>query len=259
MKKIKLLLIEKNDFYKNVIEEVVATSFHEIEFVATAKDMLLAVDLVDRYDPQILIMDADLNRNDALNILPLMHDKGIRMVFISSNSKHVIESLKFSFVDFVFKPFDVIELIVAIDDAIAEIEDEFYNVKIEALMENINSKDEVDKLVVQGRIDTRIVSIHDIIEARSVEGGTYFIFFDNSGLFSPISLRRYELILRDHGFIRCNSRTLINSSRVEFIDEDRGFLYMGNNLYEKFDRRKGDILKQLIRESSHSDLNRLHA
>ncbi len=259
MKKIKLLLIEANDFYKNVIEEVVASNFHEIDFVATAKDISSAVGFVNRHDPQILILDADLNKNDALNILHLMQDKGIRMVFISSYSEHIIESLKFSFVDFIFKPFDVIELIVAIDDAIAEIEDEFYNVKIEALMENIISDDEVDKLVVKGKTDTRIISIHEIIEARSVEGGTYFIFFDNSGLFSPIPLRRYELILRGHGFVRCNPRTLINSSRVEFIDEERGFLYMGNNLYEKFERRKGDVLKQLIRESSHSDVSRLHA
>ncbi len=259
MKKLKLLLIEENDFYKNVIEEVVATSFHEIESVITAKDILSAVDLVNRHEPQILIMDIDLNRDDALDALHLMHDKGIRMVFISSSSGRVIESLKFSFVDFIFKPFDVIELIVAIDDAIAEIEDEFYNVKIEALMENIDSKDEIDKLIVQGRIDTRKISIHDIVEARSVEGGAYFIFFDNSGLFSPISLRRYELILRGHGFVRCNPKTLINSSRVEFIDEDRGILYMGNDLYEKFDPRRGNILRQLFRGASRHDLNRLHA
>ena len=259
MNKINLLLIEANDFYKKVIKEVVESNFSEVVFSGVANNAESAITLLEKNSPRILILDLDTADKHIPKLLSVSKEKNIRIVFISSLSEHVIESLKFSFVDFVFKPFDVIDLIVALDDVIAELEDKFYAVKIGTLLENISTDREIERLIVKGMIDTRDVSIHDIIEARSVEKGTFFTFSDGSELFSPIPLRRFELILRSHGFVRCNSKTLVNISKIEFLDEEKDILYLDKGLLEAIEHRKVVMLKQLIRDNSVSNVSRLHA
>ncbi len=259
MNKINLLLIEANDFYKKVIKEVVESNFSEIVFSGVANNAESAITLLEKNPPRILILDLDTADKHIPKLLSVSKEKNIRIVFISSQSEHVIESLKFSFVDFVFKPFDAIDLIVALDDVLAELEDKFYAVKIGVLMDNISPGRDIERLIVKGMIDTRDVSIHDIIEARSVKKGTFFTFSDGSELFSPIPLRRFELILRSHGFVRCNSRTLVNISKIEFLDEEKDILYLDKGLFEAIEHRKIVTLKQLIKENSLSTVSRLHA
>ena len=259
MKKIRLLLIEESEFYNRVLEEVVATNFRNVEIAGSVKSMHSALLKIEKLLPHILVLDFDLPEKDIILLLHLSRKKGFRIVFLSSLSDRLIEALRFSFVDFALKPFDVTDLIVAIDDAIASLEDKFYHIKIGTLAANINSTGEIDRLVVQGRRNTKVVHIFDIVEARSVDGGSYFCFSEGKNMFSPVPLRRYESILKSHGFIRCNSKTLINVAKVHHIDEENGFLYMENGKREEFEFRKTGVIRQLVNDYSFRNIKKLHA
>jgi len=259
MKKIKLLLIEKSEYNDQILQEVVATNFPEVEIIGSVKSMQSALIWIEKQSPHILLLDFDLPEDDITLLIHLSRKKGFRIVFLSSLSDRLIEALKFSFVDFAFKPIDITDLIVAIDDAIASLDDNFYHIKVGTLAANLNSTGEIDRLVVQGREKTKVVPIFDIIEARSVDGGSYFCFSGRQGMFSPVPLRRYEAILRSHGFIRCNSKTLINAAKVHHIDEDHGVLYMENGRSEKFESRKTVAIKQMVNDHSFKNIKKLHA
>jgi len=252
-------LVEDNDFYNRVIGEVVAANFREIEITGSVKNMQSALLWIEKNSPHILVLDFDLPEKDIILLLHLSRMKGFRIIFISSLSERLIEALKFSFVDFVFKPFDVMDLIVAIDDAITSLKDEYYHIKIGTLAANLYAKGEMDRLILQGRSSTKVVSILDIIYARSEGGGSYFTFSGMPDMFSPVPLRRYEMLLKAHGFIRCNTKTLINAAKVKLIDEELGKLFLANGSDEEFEIRKTNAIRQLVENYSFRNMNRLHA
>ncbi len=259
MNKIKLLLVEDDTFYQRIVEEIIKVNFPEIVITGIVKDIKTAKEFIIKDDPQILVLDINLPDGTSFDLLQQIENKNYRVVFISAYSEYALESLKFSFVDFVFKPFDPNDLIVAVDDAIADLEEKFYDVKIETLTHNVNSKNGANKLVIQGKRSVKVVGIDDIVWASAVYNGSLFYFSDGTVFLSPLPLRRYESLLRTHSFIRCHPKVLVNIVHVKYMAEETNRLYFDKELYVNYEPRKTNLLKQLIKHASLSDVSSLHA
>ncbi len=259
MEKIKLLLVEDDIFYQRVVERVIKGNFPEVVITGIAKDIKSAKESIENDNPHILVLDVNLPDGTSFDLLQQIDKRNHRIVFISAHSEYLVEALRFSFVDFIFKPFDAIDLIVAIDDAISELEESFYYVKLEVLVENINSEKGVNKMVIQGKRSAKAVDISDIVWAGSVYSGSLFYFTDGTVFLSPLPLRRYELLLRSHGFMRCHPKTLINLKHVRFMDEKKNRLYFGDGLHVNYDPRKTNQLKKFVKQRMVSNARRLQA
>jgi two-component system LytT family response regulator len=259
MEKVKLLLVEDDIFYQKIVERVIKGNFPEVVITGIAKDVKSAKESIKNDNPHILVLDVNLPDGTSFDLLQQIDKRNHRIVFISAHSEYLVEALRFSFVDFIFKPFDAIDLIVAIDDAISELEESFYYVKLEVLVENINSEKGVSKMVIQGKRSVKAVDISDIVWAGSVYSGSLFYFTDGTVFLSPLPLRRYELLLRSHGFMRCHPKTLINLKHVRFMDEKKNRLYFGDGLHVNYDPHKTNHLKKFVKQRMISKARRLQA
>ncbi len=259
MEKVKLLLVEDDVFYQKVVERVIKGNFPEVVVTGVAIDVKSAKELIEKDTPHILVLDVNLPDGTSFDLLQQIDKSNHRIVFISAHSEYLAEALKFSFVDFIFKPFEAIDLIVAIDDAISELEESYYHVKLEVLVENINSEKGVSKLVIQGKRSAKAVEIDDIVWASSVYSGSLFYFSDGTVFLSPMPLRRYELLLRSYGFMRCHPKTLINIKHVRFLDEKKNRLYFGDGLHVNYDPRKTNQLKKFVKQRLVNSARRLQA
>ncbi len=259
MEKVKLLLVEDDVFYQKIVERVIKRNFPEVVITGVAKDVKSAKEYIEKDSPQILVLDVNLPDGTSFDLLKQIDKSNHRVVFISAHSEYLAEALKFSFVDFIFKPFDAIDLTVAIDDAISELQESYYHVKLEVLVENINSEKGVSKMVIQGKRSAKAVDISDIVWAGSVYSGSLFYFSDDTVFLSPLPLRRYELLLRSYGFMRCHPKTLINIKHVRFLDEKKNRLYFGDGLHVNYDPRKTNQLKKFIKQRLVSVARRLQA
>jgi len=259
MNKVKLLLVEDDVFYQKIVERVIKGNFPEVVITGVAKDITSAKECIKKDNPHIIVLDVNMPDVVSLELLQLIYKSNYRVVFISANSEFMVEALKFSFVDFIFKPFDAIDLIVAIDDAISELEESDYHVKLDVLVENLNSEKGVYKLVIQGKRSVKAVDIGGIVWAGSVYSGSLFYFSDGTVFLSPMPLRRYDLLLRSHGFMRCHPKTLINIKHVKFLHEKTNRLYFGDGLHVNYDPRKTNHLKQFLKQGLVSEASRLQA
>ncbi len=259
MDKVKLLLVEDDILYQKIVERVIEGNFPEVVITGIVDNIKSARECIKEDSPQILVLDVNLPDGTSFELLQQIEKSNFRVVFISAYSEYLVESLKFSFVDFIFKPFDAIDLIVAVDDAISELEESFYNVKLEVLVENINSEKGVNKLVIQGRRSAKVVEVINIVWASSVYSGSLFYFSDGTVFMSPLPLRRYELLLRSHNFMRCQPKTLVNVRHINFLDEKTNRLYFGDGLYVYYEPRKANQLKQFVKQDLVSELSVLQA
>ena len=259
MDKVKLLLVEDDVFYQKTVERVIKGNFPEVVITGIVKDIKSAKKSIEEESPHILVLDVNLPDGTSFDLLQQIDKSNHRVVFVSAYSEYLGEAMKFSFVDFIFKPFDAIDLIVAIDDAILEIEESYYHVKLEVLVENINSEKGVNKLVIQGKRSAKAVEVDDIVWASSVYSGSLFYFSDGTVFLSPMPLRRYDLLLRSHGFMRCHPKTLINIKHVKFLHEKTSRLYFGDGLHVNYDPRKTNHLKQFLKQGLVNETSRLQA
>ncbi len=252
MTPIKLLIVEDDLYNQKAVEKIINNHFQEIEIVGKISSVLDGINAVETLHPDLLILDIHLIGGTAFEILQQSKYNNYKVVFMSAYHEYALEALKFSSVDFVFKPFDINELIIAIDKAIDEIRDESYDMKIKALFDNIDYQNKNKKIVLQGKESIKVCQIQEIIWAKAIVGGANFYFEDGSYFFTNKPLRRYESILTSHAFFRCHPHYLINLVKIKEVLFKKNRIHMSNDDEVAFETRR---YSQLINALGSNDLN----
>ncbi len=108
MKKIKVLIVDDSAVTRKLITESLEKS-REIEVVATAIDPFIAVNKIQRHEPDVITLDIEMPRMDGLTFLSkimIAHPMPVIMVsaFTEKGAKETMKALELGAVDFVLKP-----------------------------------------------------------------------------------------------------------------------------------------------------------
>ncbi|MCU4163692.1 LytR/AlgR family response regulator transcription factor [Carboxylicivirga caseinilyticus] len=252
MSQIKLLIVEDDLYNQRAVEKTIENHFQEIEIVAKATSVKEGLEAIEQHHPDLLILDIHLTDGTSFDILRQSDYNSYKVVFMSAYHEYALEALKFSSVDFVFKPFDINELIIAIDKAIDEIMDESYDIKIKALFDNIDFQNKNKKVVLQGKHNVKVCQVEEIVWAKAIVGGANFYFEDGSYFFTSKPLRRYESILSTHAFFRCHPHYLINLLKVKEVKYDMKRIHMTNDDEVAFETRRYNQLINALHPNIHN-------
>lgn len=238
MESLKLLIVEDDVCMQRAVEMVVASHFAEIQVIGKTDSVAGALEAIREYQPELLLMDIHLSDGTAFDILRQSQDCQHKVVFMSAYQEYALEALRFSAVEFVFKPFDINELIVAIDKAIEQIHDAFYPQRLTALFNNIDNPRKMPTVVLQGRDQIKVCNIKSIVWAKAIQGGANFYFEDGAYFFAEKPLRRYEGILNNYNFFRCHPHYLINLNHLKEVDPETRRLKLSNSDEVLFEERR---------------------
>nr|WP_319400980.1 LytTR family DNA-binding domain-containing protein [uncultured Carboxylicivirga sp.] len=238
MAQVKLIIVEDDLYNQKAVENIIQNHFQEIEIVGKVSSVKDGLEAVNTLQPDLLILDINLSDGTSFEILQQSKYNNYKVVFMSAYHEYALEALKFASVDFVFKPFDINELIIAIDKALDEIRDESYELKIKTLFDNIDYKNKTKKVVLQGKDSLRVSSVDEIVWAKAITGGANFYFEDGSYFFATKPLRRYESILSSHAFFRCHPHYLINLVKIKEVKYELKRIHMSNDDEVAFETRR---------------------
>lgn len=252
MSKIKLLIVEDNGLMQKVLRKVIDTHFPEIEIVGVTGFVTTAIDLIETEVPDLLLMDIHLNDGTAFDILKPIDTSSFKVIFISAYQEFMLESLKFSSVDFIFKPFDINDIVLAVDKAINELKDNIHPgsnaLKMDALIANIASDDNSKQLVLLGREEVKTVSHRNILWGKAKLGYSKFHFTNQNPFLSISPLRHYEALLNTKGFYRCQRHYLVNTLHINYVDPISQLVHLKNGDTIPLDHQKYDPLMALIQK-----------
>ncbi len=104
---IKVLVIDDSAYIRKVVTKMLSRS-PIIDVVGTAFDGEEALELIEKYEPDVVTLDLVMPKGDGLSFLKTqMKRKPIRVVIVSiadENSEKVLEALNLGAIDFVHKP-----------------------------------------------------------------------------------------------------------------------------------------------------------
>lgn len=247
MDKVRTVIIEDDIFNIRVVKKIIESQFPEIEIIGTAGKVSEGIQLIESSQPDLLIMDIHLIDGTSFDILRQCNYSSSKIVFMSAYHEYAVKAIQYAAVEFVFKPFDINELVVAIDKALDQLQDHEYQTKIETLINNIDNKP--NKVILQGRTSIKAYDVNDIVWCKAVHGGANFYFIDNSYFYACKPLRRYEAILSDHSFFRCHPHYLINLLRVKELRPDLHRIKMETNDEVIYEPRRYNQLKDLLQNN----------
>lgn len=243
-----VVIVEDEQQNLETLEEILQNHCEQVKITGTASTVSEAVQVIDEVNPDLLLMDINLPDGNSFDILKQIKRKDYKLIFITAFEEYAIKAIKLSALDYIVKPVDPKELIQAIDKAQTAIEEKESNLKIDALLANVNNlSHKKEKIVLKTAESIFILDIQDIIRVESE--GSYTRFYTNKGNKILISktMKDYEDVLTDSGFFRIHKSHIVNMNYlIRFDKSEGGYLVMTDQSKVPVSYRKKEKLLEYI-------------
>ncbi len=215
-----VVVVEDDLFSRRVVGLIISNHFPELVVVGECGAVAEAQEIICRTKPHLVILDIQLEDGNAFDLLHNLNSEGIdfKIVFMSAYQSYLEEAVQFAAVDFLKKPFDEGEFVMALDKAIDSINDLGYNQRLDVMFNNLNKNQHQKIMLFQLQDGPFSVPLAQIECGEARPGGSVFRLTTGSDFKISIPLRRYEILLSKYGFFRCHPLFVINLKLIKAID-----------------------------------------
>ncbi|MCD6091784.1 MAG: response regulator transcription factor [Bacteroidales bacterium] len=220
----------------------------DVQVVGQAKNLRTGIEAIKELKPDLVLLDIQMPDGSGFDLLNRYGKIDFQVIFITAFEEYAIRAFKFSALDYILKPIEPDDLIKAIKKA-----NELHNssqwdnidVRFETFLSNMkNHKVEDKKIVLRTTENIYVISIEDVVALTSERNYTRFYFRDRPNIIVSRTLKEFEGVLSDFGFLRIHRSHMINLKYIDRYEKtDGGYAIMHGDLrFEVSQRRKEDLL-----------------
>jgi len=245
---IKSVVIDDDMHSRNTIIHDIKTYCKEVEVVGEANSVVTAVKLINEKKPDILFLDIELGDGTGFDILEICKDLKFKVIFITAYGSYGIKAIRFSAFDYLLKPVIPEELQGAIE-RYKETEIKFdRKASVDYLLSNIKgNKPKFNKIDLSFEDKTIFIELDDIIQCKSDSNYTIFHLKDKTTHTVSKTLKEYENLLSEFGFIRIHNSHLINIKHLKEFFKNDNYVKMSDGSEIQVSTRKRENLINFLK------------
>lgn len=222
----------------------------EINIIASADNALSGIDMLKTHAPELLFLDIEMPFGNGFKILEALAPVNFEVIFTTAYDQYAIKAIKFCALDYLLKPIDVFELKTAVEKAKQKITNKENNERLSQLVDNMKTDAIHKKLALPGNERTEFIGISNIIRCKGENNYTSFVIKDHKEILVSKTLKEYEEILSDAGFLRVHQSHLVNMNHVKAFDKtDGGYLITSDNFKVPVSRNKKEWVLQKLNDT----------
>lgn len=225
------ILIDDEQANLENLQILLANNCPKVKVVAISNNISDAYTQVILHQPDLLFLDIQMGKTTGFELLSQLEEKTFEVIFVTAFDNYGIQAVKFAALDYLLKPVDPDELIVAVSKAESRVAGKINGEQLSFLLNQIRYTEHSNrKIALPQQHEIRYISIDEII--RCVADNTYTFFHLSSGEKILISkpLKEYSDLLKPEGFVRVHQSHLVNPKFVKsWLKEDGGTLLMKND------------------------------
>jgi len=244
----KAVIIDDVATARETLAEDIATYCPEIEIIGTADGVVSGAKLLREVKPDLLFLDIELQDGTGFDVLEIAPDLTAKVIFTTASNAYAIKAFRFSATDYLLKPIDPDELIEAVSKAKeTAATKEGQKESIDLLLQSMKTKQVPRKLALHSQEKIHVANVDDIVRLEAGGNCTFFHFQDGSRLLVTKTLKEYDKILTEAGFLRVHQSHLVNTDLIkEYIKSEGGYLVMKNGERVSVSvRKKTEVMKVL--------------
>jgi len=241
------LLIEDEQHVREELQNLIVKNFtNQLSIVDEATSVKEGVKAILKHNPDLVFLDVDLGDGSSFEILDMLPEINFNIIFVTGYDSHAIKAIKLGALDYLLKPIDEDELVVAINKAVQQHNKENNKEKLVNVASNYYQNGLHNKIVVKTLEAQYILNFEDIIFCKSEGNYTTFHLANEQVLVSK-PMKKLQPLLDENIFLKCHQSFLVNTSYVtKYLNE--GFLVTKNgDQIPVATRRKEDVLNLLFK------------
>lgn len=225
----KAVIIEDEKQAVIALEQEIKLNCPNVYLSGNATNVKDAYELITNVQPDLVFLDIQLKDGNGFDLLKKLDKYNFKIIFTTAYSQYALQAIKVSALDYLLKPIDSEELVIAVNK-IEHISRDNTKIQIENFLANKSVVNPLHKKIgLQTAKGITFYELKTIIKLQSE--GNYTALFLNSGkkIISAKLLKDFEVLLSPLGFIRIHHSHIINLSHIEsYITKDGGYVIMND-------------------------------
>lgn len=245
---VKILIVDDEasagNILKILIEKHIALAT-EIKYCSTAKD---ALELLTAFNPTLVMLDIEMPKMNGFDFLNMATENSFDVIFTTAFDQYAIKAIRFSALDYLLKPIDVVELQNAVNRHIIKQQNKDQKLLVSNLLTNLQQKDPKDfKLALSTMEGVSFFEPGEIMYCEAENNYTRFVFTKQNPVLISRTLGEFEEILEGHQFIRIHKSYLINMKYIKKIDRE-GMMEMSDGKQLPVSKRKREMVMNTLKQ-----------
>jgi two-component system LytT family response regulator len=245
---IRILIVDDEEAAGNILRVLIDRHLQVPHEIKVSTNPLEALDFIASFHPTLVMLDIEMPGLNGFDFLNKAGNWDFDVIFTTAFDQYAIKAIRFSALDYLLKPIDIIDLQNALNRHIVrrQFGKKEGNPLVGHLMENL-SKPTVQefRLALASSDGTHFVLPADIVRCEGDDNYSRFYFRTGKPFLVSKTLKEYDELLNDHGFLRVHKSHLVNKSCVVRYDRE-GYLWLSDGSSVPVSRRNREKIRAIL-------------
>ena len=244
MDKIKVVIIEDDQWSRMTIEKLIKTYFPDLMVVGFAENIEDGLNVIEEGKPDFILADIQLDLKNIFELMERLEDAwSYNFVITTSHDNYALEAISNEVTAYIVKPVTVENLTIAVN-------------KVKRKLSLTKNGNEVSRfsnsdnriLGVSSLDKIEVINVDAIVYVKADGRYTHFFLLDGSKKTASKNLGEYEKLLPSDDFLRVHHSFIVNMNYVRSIMKTDGYfveLFKSETLIPVAKRKQEGIVKFL--------------
>ncbi len=245
------VLIDDEKNALEVLEMKLKEFCNDVTIVSCCDSGAKGIEAILTHHPDIVFLDIEMPHQNGFDVLNETRLLDYDVIFTTAYDKFAIKAFKFSAVDYLLKPIDIVELRLAVEKVIKKNKHINLNEKIKILFSQLQGTDKklTTKIALSVGDGIQLMEPDEIVRCESDSNYTYIFLSNGKKITVAKTLKEVEENIAGSPFFRIHQSHLININHVaKFIKGDGAYVVMKDGTSIAISRNKKDAFMDTFRK-----------
>ena len=243
----KAVLIDDESKARNLLSSLITEYCPHVDICGSAINLLEGVELIRKYQPNIVFLDVEMPQHSGLQILEFIKpsEANFQIIFTTAYDEYAIQAFELNAIAYLLKPLRPKQLKEAIHKAEKQLNQEDIIEQLENLSKGLKTN-VFGKIALPVSDGILFVKQDDIISLKADGMYTEFNTVEGRILVSK-PLKTFEKLLNKDLFIRTHRSYVANISYIkQLVKRDGNYLVMDDNTVVSISKKRSNLLMKAL-------------
>ena len=241
------------DDEKNALEvlEMQLTRFcKDVHVLAMCDSGAKGIAAIKKYHPDLVFLDIEMPHKNGFDVLNESREMAYDVVFTTAYDQFAIKAFKFSAIDYLLKPIDILELRAAVEKSRLKNGQAGLDEKIKLLFSQLNQPAKLNNKIALPVGDAmQVMEADEIIRCESESNYTHVYLANGKKLTFAKTLKEVEENIQGIPFCRIHQSHLINVNHVsKFVKGEGAYVVMKDGTQIAISRNRKEAFMETFRK-----------
>lgn len=219
----------------------------EVKVLELCNSGIRGIEAIRQHQPQLVFLDIEMPHVTGFDVLAATAQLDYLVVFTTAYDQFAIKAFKYAAVDYLLKPVDADELIMAVERASRFSQKQDLAGKLSSLLKNLQPS--AQRIALPADNGMQLVNPTDIVRCESDSNYTTIFLLSGKKIVTAKTLKDVEESLAGFSFFRIHQSHLINTAHVvQIIKGEGGSVIMQDGASLPLSRTKKEAFLEIFRK-----------